>query len=86
MNDSTVAVTQPDCSATLFRRCARAVSLADALDAMLTDRPYRKGLPLAVATAELERCSGSQFDPEYTRIFLDLLASGRLLPLRSNAA
>jgi HD-GYP domain-containing protein (c-di-GMP phosphodiesterase class II) len=48
---------------------ARIVAVADALDAMICDRPYRRGLPLPVAIAELRRSSGHgpdaewQFDP-----------------------
>ena len=42
---------------------ARIVACCDAFDAMTTDRSYRKALPLAAALAELERNSGSQFDP-----------------------
>jgi putative nucleotidyltransferase with HDIG domain len=42
---------------------ARIVSACDAYDAMTTDRSYRRALPVADAIAELERCSGSQFDP-----------------------
>lgn len=41
----------------------RILSVADTLDAMVTDRPYRKGLSLQQAIDELKRCSGTQFDP-----------------------
>src|SRR5262245_44521201 len=50
---------------------ARIFSIADTLDAMTSDRPYRKGTSFAKAIAEIERCSGSQFDPEVVRAFLD---------------
>jgi HD-GYP domain-containing protein (c-di-GMP phosphodiesterase class II) len=43
---------------------ARIVGACDAYDAMISDRPYRKGMPPADAIAELHRCAGSQFDPE----------------------
>ncbi len=46
---------------------ARIVSLCDAWDAMTTDRPYRRALSPAAALAELERCSGTQFDPAVVR-------------------
>lgn len=59
-------------------RVARIVTVADAFDAMLTDRPYRKGLLLEVATEELERCSGSQFDPDCVGAFLEVVQTGRL--------
>lgn len=43
---------------------ARVVSACDAFDAMTTDRPYRKALPLEVARRELQEGAGTQFDPE----------------------
>ena len=49
---------------------ARIIAVADAFDAMTSDRPYRKALPKEEAMAELKRCSGSQFDPEVVRAFL----------------
>jgi HD-GYP domain-containing protein (c-di-GMP phosphodiesterase class II) len=42
---------------------ARIVAVADAFDAMTSDRPYRKGMPLEAAFAEVEKQSGKQFDP-----------------------
>jgi response regulator RpfG family c-di-GMP phosphodiesterase len=48
----------------------RIVAVADTYDAMTSDRSYRKALPHEVAIAELERCSGSQFDPAIVEIFL----------------
>jgi len=48
----------------------RILAVADAFDAMLTDRPYRKGRAEPEAVAELERCSGSQFDPDVVAAFL----------------
>jgi len=43
---------------------ARIIMIADTLDAMTTDRPYRKALTLGHALEELQRHSGRQFDPE----------------------
>ena len=43
--------------------CSRLFAVADALDAMTNDRPYRRGIPLDQALEELRRNSGSQFDP-----------------------
>jgi HD-GYP domain-containing protein (c-di-GMP phosphodiesterase class II) len=43
---------------------ARVVACCDALSAMVTDRPYRRALPLAAAMAELHANKGSQFDPQ----------------------
>lgn len=42
---------------------ARIISACDALYAMTEDRPYRAAIPVAQALSELQRCSGSQFDP-----------------------
>ncbi len=51
---------------------ARIVAVADAFDAMVNDRPYRKALPVAQALTELNNCCESQFDPEIVRLFLDI--------------
>jgi diguanylate cyclase (GGDEF)-like protein len=52
---------------------ARILSVIDSYDAMITDRPYRKALEPAAARAELQRCSGSQFDPEVVTAFIRVL-------------
>jgi putative nucleotidyltransferase with HDIG domain len=49
---------------------ARVVALADAFDAMTSDRSYRKGMPAAVAFAEIEKNLGKQFDPKFAQAFL----------------
>lgn len=49
---------------------ARIFSLADTLDAMTSDRPYRKALPFNTAVEEIINCKGSQFDPEIVEEFL----------------
>jgi putative nucleotidyltransferase with HDIG domain len=51
---------------------ARVVSLADAFDAMTSDRPYRKGMPPATAFAEIEKQAGRQFDPRFAAAFLSI--------------
>jgi putative nucleotidyltransferase with HDIG domain len=43
---------------------SRIILVADAFEAMTSDRPYRRGQSECVALAELTRCSGSQFDPD----------------------
>jgi putative nucleotidyltransferase with HDIG domain len=48
---------------------ARILSVADSFDAMVTDRPYRKGMPPWEAMEELEKCSGTQFDPQVVEAF-----------------
>ena len=52
---------------------ARIISVADTYDAMTSNRSYRRALPHEVAIAEIERCLGSQFDPDVARTFLDRL-------------
>lgn len=42
---------------------ARVIAVADAFDAMTSDRPYRQAMSFAQAMAELKRCRGTQFDP-----------------------
>jgi putative nucleotidyltransferase with HDIG domain len=42
---------------------ARIVTVADAFDSMISDRPYRTALTYDAASAELNRCAGTQFDP-----------------------
>jgi putative nucleotidyltransferase with HDIG domain len=49
---------------------ARIISVADSFNAMVSDRPYRKGIPLEEALGELERNAGTQFDPEVVTAFL----------------
>jgi len=49
---------------------ARIFSIADTLDAIRTDRPYRPGRPLSVAKKEISDWSGRQFDPEIVEVFL----------------
>ncbi|HIF96065.1 MAG TPA: response regulator [Myxococcales bacterium] len=52
---------------------SRIILVADTTEAMTSDRPYRKGLPLNRVTSELQKFSGSQFDPVVVHAFLDLL-------------
>lgn len=49
---------------------ARIIAVADALDAMTSERPYRKQITLEEAAQEIERCSGTQFDPKIVEVFL----------------
>ena len=52
---------------------SRIILVADTAEAMTSDRPYRKGLPLNRVTSELRKFSGSQFDPVVVDAFLELL-------------
>jgi putative nucleotidyltransferase with HDIG domain len=49
---------------------ARIFAIADSLDAMTSDRPYRKGSTFAAAKEEIVRCAGTQFDPQIVEVFL----------------
>lgn len=51
---------------------ARIFAIADTLDAMTSDRPYRKGTTFAAARAEIVSCSGTQFDPAIVEVFLQI--------------
>ena len=55
---------------------ARVLAVADSFDAMTSDRPYRLALPREEAVAELDRCSGTQFDPAVALAFLEEWAAG----------
>ena len=48
---------------------ARIFSIVDAFDAITTDRPYRKAQSTEDAVAEIQRCAGTQFDPELVEAF-----------------
>lgn len=52
---------------------ARIIFVADAFDAMTSDRAYRRAIPEREALAELERCAGSQFDPNVVKALADEL-------------
>ena len=49
----------------------RIIMLCDSVDAMLSDRPYRRALTLSKVRAELIRCSGTQFDPAIVQVILN---------------
>ena len=62
---------------------ARIFTIADSLDAMISDRPYRKALPLSHARGEIKRCSGTQFDPKVVEVFMSI-PEEHWLELREN--
>src|SRR4029077_9950178 len=49
---------------------ARIFAVADTLDAMISDRPYRKALPITAAREEIRQHAGTQFDPNVVKVFL----------------
>ena len=52
---------------------ARIAAVADTFDAMTSKRSYRNAIPLEYVRAEIEKCSGTQFDPQIAKVFLDIL-------------
>lgn len=52
---------------------ARITSVADAFDAMTSKRSYRDSLPIDVVKKEFLNNSGTQFDPEIVKVFLEIL-------------
>lgn len=59
---------------------ARIIQISDSIDAMLSDRPYRKALSLEKVHAELRRCSGTQFDPDIVEVMFRKGTLRRMLP------
>lgn len=57
---------------------ARIVGVADSFDAMTTKRVYRDALNIEEAVEELVRCSGTQFDPDVVKVFVELIEKGEL--------
>jgi putative nucleotidyltransferase with HDIG domain len=54
---------------------ARVLTVADSFEAMVADRPYRRGRSQQEAMLELRRCSGTQFDPRIVDAFIEVLES-----------
>ena len=55
---------------------ARVLAVVDAFDAMTFGRPFRRPLTVGAALAELDRCSGTQFEPAVVRAFVDACDAG----------
>ncbi len=64
---------------------ARIIGIADAYDAMTSNRVYRKRLTDQDVIDELKRCSGTQFDPKICAVFVSMLEDGRLKKLSPDA-
>ena len=59
---------------------ARIICCADCFDAMASKRVYKEPFSLDVIISEFKRCSGTQFDPEISKVVIDLIATGKLKP------
>ena len=62
---------------------ARIISIANTLDAMLSDWPYRNAYSMSHAREEIRRCAGTQFDPKIVEVFLSIPQS-HWIELREN--
>lgn len=58
---------------------ARILTIADCFDAMTARRPYNQPLPVSHAVGELEKNSGTQFDPYLTKKFVELIYEGKIV-------
>ena len=61
------------------------VHLADTVDAMLSDRPYRKGLSKDIVKAEIEKYSGIQFHPKVAQAYLNILKREEKIKIKAEA-
>ncbi len=55
---------------------AQIIAVADTFDAMHSTRPYRKQMEMSAITAELRRVAGEQLNPEYVKLFLEMIDEG----------
>ncbi|NWG21219.1 MAG: diguanylate cyclase [Chloroflexi bacterium] len=51
---------------------ARILGICDAVEAMISDRPYRQAMPLDAVINEVRRCAGTQFDPTLATLFIQI--------------
>lgn len=65
---------------------ARCIALADAFDAITSDRQYKINQDIDYALNEIKRNAGTQFDPELAKVFVELITSGKIIvePTRTN--
>jgi putative nucleotidyltransferase with HDIG domain len=64
---------------------AKVVNVADAFDAMTTDRPYRAGLTVEAAIDQMLEKAGTQFDPEVVEVLVSAIRSGTIRVARNTA-
>ena len=57
---------------------ARITAVADCFDAMTARRPYKQPMSVSYAISELEKNSGTQFDPELVPVFVKLIYEGKI--------
>ncbi|MGZ6317165.1 MAG: HD-GYP domain-containing protein, partial [Anaerolineales bacterium] len=65
---------------------ARIVTVSDAIEAMNSNRPYRRGIAIANIIAELRRCSGTQFDPLVVEAAVRILSASLEAPISEQSA
>jgi putative nucleotidyltransferase with HDIG domain len=65
---------------------ARIILISDTIDAMTTDRPYRRRLPLEAVVSELQKCKGTQFDPRIVEVAISSVAVRHLIATPSPEA
>jgi HD-GYP domain-containing protein (c-di-GMP phosphodiesterase class II) len=58
----------------------RIIAIADAFDAMTSDRPYRKALTMPAVIEEIKKNAGTQFDPKLAKAFLKIIAIASAVP------
>ncbi|MDN5348236.1 MAG: hypothetical protein PWP65_1800, partial [Clostridia bacterium] len=61
---------------------SRILAIADAYDAMTSERPYRRALTHEEALEELKRCAGTQFDPRLVEVFVRLMEKKEYKPIK----
>jgi HD-GYP domain-containing protein (c-di-GMP phosphodiesterase class II) len=61
----------------------RLLAIVDAFDAMTSVRPYRAAVEFEGAVAEVERCAGTQFDPDIAEAFVKAFAAGEIVGART---
>ena len=63
---------------------ARIICCADCFDAMASKRVYKEPFSIEVIINEFKRCAGTQFDPEISKVVVDLIVKGKLRPITAD--